>query len=294
MNRAEAYFLEIVRAGSLSKAAGKLYVSQPSLSKYIQRLEKQVGTPLFDRSTNPMQLNDAGQVYYEYLLDCLGARERMLSRMDQVNRLQSGTLHLGMPSFCAQCYLARVLPAFKKQYPGVRVELLEDSGERLERALLEQRIDAAVLHLPVTHRELSYTPLFEERVLLAVPGERGPAQVLTGDFDTFKDMPLILPQPEQKLGRYTAAFLADRDVVPNICMKTQNVTTMLSLAAQGMGGAFVPEGGLSSISQDILKRLDFYDLNSPPMTVALLQRRESSLPTYGEYLMELLNTNSKK
>ena len=103
MNGAEEYFLEIVRAGSLSKAAGKLYVSQPSLSKYIQRLEKQVGAPLFDRSTNPMRLNDAGRIYYEYLLECANARERMLGRMDQVNRLQIGTLHLGMPSVCAQC-----------------------------------------------------------------------------------------------------------------------------------------------------------------------------------------------
>lgn len=291
MNRAEEYFLEIVRAGSLSRAAGKLYVSQPSLTKYIQRLEKQVGTALFDRSTNPMRLNDAGQVYYEYLLDCAGARERMLGRMDQVNRLQRGTLHLGMPSFCAQCYLARALPSFSRRYPGVRVELLEDSGERLERALLEQRIDVAVLHLPVTHRELTYKPLFEERVLLAVPGNRGPGQVLEGDFDEFKELPFILPQPEQKLGRYTAAFFGEKEVVPKVCMKTQNVTTMLSLAAQGMGAAFVPEGGLSSISLDILKRLDFYDLSGPPMTVTMLQRRDSTLPTYGAYLMELLKGN---
>ena len=291
MNRAEEYFLQIVRAGSLSKAAAILYVSQPSLSKYIQRLEKQVGTPLFDRSTNPMRLNDAGQVYYEYLLECLSAKQRMLSKMDQVNQLQSGTLHLGMPSFCAQCYLARVLPEFRQRYPGVRVELLEDSGERLERALLDQRIDGAVLHLPVTNRELRYTPLFEERVLLAVPGSRGPDQVLTADFERFQDMPFILPQPEQKLGRYVAAFFAEREVMPHICMKTQNVTTMLSLAARGMGAAFVPEGGLRSISRDILDGLDFYDLNGAPMTVALVQRKDSQLPSYGMYLMSLLQNN---
>ena len=288
MNRAEEYFLEIVRSGSLSKAAGKLYVSQPSLTKYIQRLEKQVGTPLFDRSTNPMRLNDAGRVYYEYLLDCAAAKQRMLGKLDQVDRLQRGTLHLGMPSFCAQCYLARVLPSFQKQYPGVRVELLEASGEHLERALLEQRIDVAVLHLPVTHVELKHTPLFEERVLLAVPGDTGAKQVKSGDFAQFKELPFILPQPEQKLGRYAAAFFAQKDFTPQVCMKTQNVTTMLTLAASGMGAAFVPEGGLSSISQDILRRLDFYDLGGDPMTVAMLQRRESVLPAYGQRLIQLL------
>lgn len=291
MNRAEEYFMEIVRAGSLSKASGKLYVSQPSLTKYIQRLEKQVGTSLFDRSTNPMRLNDAGRAYYDYLLDCSKAKERMLGRLDQISSLQSGTLHLGMPSFCAQCYLSRALPVFKKQYPGVAVELLEDSGERLERALLEQRIDVAVLHLPVTNRELKHAPLFEERVLLAVPGGKGPDQVQTGDISDFKDMPFILPQPEQKLGRYTAAFLADRDVIPEVFMKTQNVTTMLSLAAQGMGVAFVPEGGLGSISRDILERLDFYDLSGPPMTVVMLQRRDSRLPGYAQFLMDLLGNS---
>ena len=193
-----------------------------------------------------------------------------------------------MPSFCAQCYLTRALPVFNKRYPGVRVELLEDSGERLEQALLDQRIDVAVLHLPVTNRELRYAPLFEERVLLAVPGSKGPDQVQQGRLEEYLNMPYILPQPEQKLGRYTAAFLADNDVVPDVFMKTQNVTTMLSLAAQGMGAAFVPEGGLRSISGEILQRLDFYDLNGPAMTVVQLRRRDSHLPAYVSYLMELL------
>lgn len=288
MNRAEEYFVEIVRAGSLTKAAGKLYISQPSLTKYIQRLEKQVGVRLFDRSTNPMRINDAGRVYYEYLLDCLSAKERMMGKLDQITKLESGTLHLGMPSFCAQCYLSRVLPAFKEEYPNVGIELLEASGERLELALMEQQIDVAVLHLPVTNRELKHTKLFEERVLLAVPGSSGPEQVMEGDIRDFADMSFILPQPEQKLGLYTQAFFVERDIRPTVAMKTQNVTTMLSLAAQGMGAAFVPEGGLSSISRDILGRLDFYDLGGAPMAVAMLQRRESSLPTYGQRLIQML------
>jgi len=288
MNRAEEIFMEIVRAGSLSKAADRLYVSQPSLSKYVQRLEKQVGTALFDRSTNPMRLNDAGQVYYEYLLACAEAHDRLQVRLEQICGLQRGTLYLGMPSFCAQCYLARVLPAYARRYPDVRVALLEDSGERLEQALLEQRIDAAVLHLPVTNRELRFTPLFDERVLLAVAGSRGPGWIQNGDLGKFRELPFILPLPEQKLGKYTAALFAQHGILPEICMKTRNVTTMLTLAARGMGAAFVPEGGLGSIAGDILNRLDFYDLGGPPMTVALVQRRNGVLPAYAQALIDLI------
>ena len=68
-NKTEYYFLEIVRAGNLNQAAATLFVSQPSLTKYIQRLESHLGTPLFDRSTSPMKLNEAGQLYLQHLME---------------------------------------------------------------------------------------------------------------------------------------------------------------------------------------------------------------------------------
>lgn len=289
MTQAEQYFLEIVRCGSLNRAAARLYVSQPSLSKCIQRLEKQLGLPLFDRSTSPMKLNDAGELYYRYLLEQEEREQKLRSRLDQIDRMERGTLRLGMPSFCAQCYLPGVLHAFHARYPQVRIQLMEASGEPLENALLEQQIDLAVLHLPITHPELQYQGLFFERVLLAVPGQGG--QVLEGDFDAFRNQSFILPLTEQKLGRFTSDFLASQDCKPQVFLHTQNVTTMLSLAAQGMGVAFVPESGLSAISPSILNRLCFYQLRqlqNKKMELAVLRRRSSQLPSYYDVFIQLL------
>lgn len=289
MTGAERYFLEIVRCGSLNRAAAQLFVSQPSLSKYIQRLEKQLGIALFDRSTSPMRLNDAGRLYYQHLLEQEEREQLLRSRLGQIEQMERGTLRLGMPSFCAQCYLPKVLQAFQSRYPAVNTELLEASGEQLENALLEQRIDLAVLHLPITHPELKHERLFSERVLLAVPGQGG--QILEGDFEAFRKMPFILPLAEQKLGRFTSDFFASQDHNPQVYLHTQNVTTMLSLAALGMGAVFVPEGGLSSISQSILDKLTFYhlrQLENKKMELAVLRRRSSQLPAYTETFIDLL------
>lgn len=289
MNQAEQYFLEIVRCGGLSKAAGKLYISQPSLTKYVQRLEKRIGTKLFDRSVSPMRLSDAGQLYYAHLLETEARERTLLAKLTQIANTERGTLRLGMPSFFGQCYLPELLERFRARYPHVEVELLEASGEQLERALLEQRIDLSLLHLPVTHPELCYETLFSERILLAVPSEEtAPFQVRETAPPALEELCFILPLSEQKLGKFTARLFAERDLRPQVFLHTQNVTTMLSLAARGMGAAFVPEGGLSSISRTILEKLRFYHLPGLEMTVAALYRKDGLLPPYGRYLIELL------
>ncbi len=273
MERAEEYFLEVVRCGGLSRAAEQLFISQPSMTKLIQRLEERVGAALFDRSVSPMILNDAGRLYYHYLLESRERERQMRQAMDQVVGMERGSLRLGMPSFCAQCYLPGVMERFCKRYPLVEVSLKEASGEELEQALLDRRIDLAVLHLPVTHGELEYEVLLSQRVLLALPcgGEGVP------DMGA---LTYILPRPEQKLGKCAHSILTGRGIRPKVLLRTQNVMTMLELVARGMGAAFVPEEGLNAISKELLDRVRLEPVPEGEMTLAALHRRGSVLPGY--------------
>ncbi len=274
MERAEEYFLEVVHSGGLSRAAERLFVSQPSMTKLIQRLEERVGTALFDRSVSPMVLNDAGRLYYRYLLENQ-ERERELHReLGQVAGMERGSLRLGMPSFCAQCYLPDVLERFYRAYPLVEVTLQEASGEELERALLDRRIDLAVLHLPVTHGELEHDVILSQRVLLALPKVEG------SDPPELGSLTYILPRTEQKLGKCAHAILTARGIRPRVLLRTQNVITMLELVARGMGAAFVPEEGLASISGTLLEQIRLLPLPDGQMTLAALRRRGAVLPGY--------------
>jgi len=271
LSKTDHYFLTIAETGNLNRAAQRLYVSQPSLSKYIQRLENQLGTPLFDRTVSPMQLNEAGRLYLDHLMAAMEAEQQLLDRMQELRGEIRGVLRLGIPPFCGQCYLPKVLPAFSRIYPQVSVELFEASGAAIEQALLSQKIDLAVLPHPITAEGLAYTPLFREEILLAArrdaddEAQSTPDRipVLPGGAAQFRGQPTILPHPDQKLGRIVSDYFSSLGYAPQVYTVTQNAATTLALAAAGMGVGFVPHAGLDTLSGEILSRLYFYRLSPP-------------------------------
>ena len=299
VNKTSRYFLTIAKEGNLNRAAEVLYVSQPSLSKYIQRLELQLGTPLFDRSVSPMVLNDAGRLYYQYLLDQAAREEQMMAQIEEIHNLERGTLRIGIPSYCGQCYLPWVLKKFFAQYPSVSLELFEGRGEQVELAVADQQIDLGIVHLPVSTSNLRYQELFSERVLLAVYCNKEnntqdineKVNILEGSINDFSSFPFIMPHPEQKLGQIVANLFCRTDFNPKVLVTSQNVSTMLSLVALGLGVGFIPAGGLSALPYNILKKITFYrlkELDHDEWKLVALQRKGYYLPKYTSYFIQLI------
>lgn len=298
LSKTDHYFLTIAESGSLNRAAQELYVSQPSLSKYIHRLETHLGTPLFDRTVSPMQLNEAGRLYLAHLKDAMDAEQRLMSQMQELRGEIRGVLRLGIPPFCGQCYLPKVLPAFSRAFPQVSVELYEASGANIEQALVNQKIDLAILPHPITADALAYTPLFRESVLLVSRRDEKNAPVSTPDHIViqagteahFRDQPTILPHPGQKLGRIVTDYFSGIDYAPKVYTVTQNAATTLALAAAGMGVGFVPHAGLDTISEDIIGKLSFYVLTPkiPDLQFVSVTRKNTVLNTFSAAFLDLL------
>lgn len=297
LNKTDLYFLTIAKTGNLNKAAMQLYVSQPSLSKYIQRLEARLGTPLFDHSVSPMQLNESGKLYLRYLLDAVEKEQELLTQIDEINQMIRGTLRLGIPSYCGQCYLPKILPKYQEEMPQVSVELHEDTGDKLEQALVNQEIDLAILHLPILNEHLTYEPVANERILLVTQrsledkgifGERG-ITVREGKISDFDGKALIMPQTDQKLGQIVNDFFCRIGYSPSIFTRTRNVATTLALAAVGMGAGFVPESGLDTISEEILKKLSFYSFEHElsAWQLAAVRRKNSVSSIFSQRFVEL-------
>ena len=165
------YFVAIVEAGSLTKAAEHLYVSQPSLSQYLKRLEASLGVELFDRSTSPLRLTYTGERYYQYVLQMMKLDENVRREFQDIKNQTSGRLRLGVALWRGACLLPDVFPTFHQQYPDIHIELTEGRSVQLEAALMNDKIDLAVMNLP---RTLDYSKLVseivcEERLLIAAP-----------------------------------------------------------------------------------------------------------------------------
>ena len=297
-SKTEEYFLTIVNAGSLQRAAEILFVSQPSLTKCIQRLETQLGTSLFDRSVSPMRLNDAGKLYYHHLLGLREKERILMDSLTQINHRESGTLRLGIPSYCEQCYLPEIMRQFIARYPLVNVELLEGPGETIEKALTNQTIDIGIIHFPVRNPDLVYESILSERILLAVPSPRNTG---SGTYETefrsasifqFGKQPFILPTMEQKLGFVVLRAMESAGFRPNVLLRTNNVMFMLSLCAKGVGACFVPESGLALQAPHILNNISCYriqELEKQDWKLVSVCRKDYICPGYTTFFLQLLH-----
>ena len=257
LTKTDEYFITIAKTGNLNRAASLLYVSQPSLTKYIQRLEERLGTELFDHSVTPLHLNDAGELYLHFLLDSQEREQNFFDKIGEIRQMERGTLHIGVPPYCGQCYLPKVLPTFSKRYPQVAVDLVEGTGGSLETALINQEIDLAIVHSPVNNPLLAYTDLITENILLVTKKRDSRTGIIESNIEKFSKENFILPYSDQKIGKIVDKFLSQKSFIPKIYMRTSSVETVILLASQGIGIGFIPDSGLQSLSHDIQKRYHF-------------------------------------
>ena len=295
LNKTDRYFLTIAETGNLNHAAQQLYVSQPSLSKYIQRLESHLGTPLFDRSTSPMKLNEAGQLYLQHLMEAAEKEQQLLDQMQELRGEIRGTLRLGIPNFFGQCYLPKLLTAFHKEYPNVSIDLFEGISVGIEQALANQKIDLAILSNSTSSVALSYQPLIRESILLVTKRNddiiSSPDHIIIqeGNESLFRSSPTIMPQNNQKLGKNVIDYFSRIRHRPHVYTSTQNAATSLALVAAGLGVGFIPQAGLHTIAESIIRDLSFYTLPNGPADLEFVTatRSDSVLSVFARRFITL-------
>ena len=284
------YFIAIVELGSLSKAAKHLYVAQPSLSQYLKKLEYTMGVELFNHSTSPLELTYAGERYYAYALQMRRLEESAKKELLDIENEISGKLRLGIAFWRGACLLPDIFPYFHTKFPHIKLELMEGRSQKMREALLQEKIDIAVMNLNsnMDMKDLTSTVIFEEKILLAVPTEHSLVQkMLTppqsshnlpqGTWELVKELPLLSTKAGQNLTTIIDFALQKNNIEPNVLLETANLTTAINLVARGMGCAFVPEEGATVCSHPGL--VTYVEIDEPALiwSVAVVQRKNSYL-----------------
>lgn len=270
------YFLTVAREGSVSKAAERLYLSQPYLSQCIGRLEKDLGAKLFDRSHSPLTLTEAGKLYQTYLEGVGNLAGRFASQLDEIKSGRSRILNVGMSLWRGSVVLPEILPAYMASHPGMRVVLHEHHSDRLQELLLEEKIDFALMNIPQHLDDLVYETVIHERMLLAVNREnpliRGlktsvkrPAPI---DLSLFKGERFILLPGDQVMGQAQENLFARMGLEGVESLYRTSTTTAVNLVSAGFGVTFLPEGGSRQVSH--VDHLAFFTVGAPPFSVPLL------------------------
>ena len=158
--------LTVLKEGSITAAAKKLYISQPSLSQMIKLVENTLGTPIFNRTTDPITLTYAGEKYIEAAKKILIINANLIKEIDEINHEEHGTIKLGIPVQRAMQVMPYVLPRFHARYPHVKLDVRESGSANTEAAVLDGTVDLACLTTYPKHEELNYILIEEEELVL--------------------------------------------------------------------------------------------------------------------------------
>lgn len=163
------YVYEVYKERSFTKAAQNLYISQPSLSARIKKIEEIIGEPLFDRSTTPLQLTEVGKVYIEAAEEIPQIEQRVENYINDLAGLKTGNLAVGASTLFAAYVVPSLITQFNQKFPDVHIQLIEGNTAELEEMLGSNALDFVIDNYHYDSILYNKELYCEENILLAVP-----------------------------------------------------------------------------------------------------------------------------
>jgi LysR family transcriptional regulator, hydrogen peroxide-inducible genes activator len=232
------YFLRIAETKSFTRAAELLFVSQPALSRSVQKLEEELGVPLFVRKSRVVELSDSGskfKIRAEQILTLVDDTKAQLTDDGKTGRVRIGAIPTVAPYF-----LPTFLKTFAKNFTEAIAEVYEDTTKNLLHQLTQGEIDFAVMALPVNEKHMEVESLFEEELLLALPRHHelcDKAQIRLKDLE---QIPFVMLDEPHCLSTTILSFCRNRSLQPVIVGRTNQLSTVQELVSLNHGISMVP------------------------------------------------------
>lgn len=236
------YFVTVAEERHFGRAAERLHIAQPPLSQQIQKLERQLGAELIDRSRRPIELTDAGNALFEEARLALTHAERAFAAARRAAAGHLGHLHIGALQAAVDGVLSYIMRAHRRLYPDVKLELTELGTAEQVAQLVEHRLDIGFLRGPVDEPSLSIQTLVDDPLAAVVCADDELATHERIDPAQLKDQPIILWTRAAAATTYADVVELFRlhDIEPPIVDEVPRIQTILALVASGAGTALLP------------------------------------------------------
>ena len=255
------YFVEVVRQQSFTRAAEKLFVTQPTISKMLKNLEDELNCTLLIRDGRKLLLTDTGRVVFERGLAILGEFRQLEAELSDINHLHKGLLRLGIPPMVGMM-MAGPISLFRQRYPGVELKISEFGGLTVQQAVMNGDLDVAMTVLPVEEESgLSTLPLFSHPLCVLVPRSGEWLSVETLDPEQLADHPLLIYNEDFALNRQLMQLFNERNIKPRIAVRSGQWDFLAAMVQAGVGVAILPE--------PVCQRLDKHTLRWLPLNSTL-------------------------
>ncbi len=272
------YILAVAQYKNFSVAAEKCFVTQPTLSMQVQRLEEELDVLIFDRSKKPVRVTEVGEKILKQAESIVNESERIKSIIAQHKGFIGGRFHLGIIPTIAPTLLPMFLNNFTKKYPKIELHVEEMTTRECVRELGEGNLDVAIVATPLGEKNLIERPLYDEPFVAYIPNDRyhlkEKQKIKVSDLNP-KDM-LMLQDGH-----------CFRDSVLNICqelnshekskhpslpveIKSGSFETLIRLSNEGMGMTLLPYLHTLNLGENEQKNLHYFEEPSPAREISLL------------------------
>ncbi len=292
-----SYVLAIARYGNITKAAESLYLTQPTLSKFLKSLEAELGMPLFRRLGNKFIPTYAGQRYMERAREILELKKDLDQEMGDIVKNNQGLLNIGFPTMRVTYMLPCTLPVFHSLYPNVRINVHEANSSELVKMLLDGSIDLAFFNYVESDPNLDYTVMSHEEVVLVMSNQNefvNMGKKVKGckyphmDLHLLKDQGFILQNRTQRTRLVVNNLFRQQGFEPNIILETTNIQAEAELAMRNYGMTFITETHLKHIPDH--SKLSLFSVGDPKTTVNFVAayRKNSYIPYHAQEYMKIV------
>lgn len=286
------YIIAISEEGNFTRAANKLYISQPSLSQIIKNEEKRLGLEIFDRRQSPIILTNAGQEYVLWARQAVSLLENMERRLNDFSTEESFTLKIGILPECSSFILPDALKTFRENNPKGFVQILELSSNELKLSLENSEMDFIV---GLTHPDsfnYSSIPLYDERIVLAITSDYAPPELNVHDIDLvdFSEAPFVMMEEDQFLYNITHELCKRAGFVPKAVVECYNLETAMHMVKAGVGVSLVPD-----LMTNIVGGLNYYNIKgiTPESQISIVYKKDQHLTKEGKELIALIKKNAE-
>ena len=289
------YVVTVYEEGSLTKAAKKLFLTQPSLSKYIINLEDSYEMRIFDRSTVPWSLTDFGVEYIKVARETLCLSRHLEQKVQDIRDFKSGKLSVGIPVTRAAHLLPELLPVFQERYPNIKITIIEESSSVLEELLLRGTLDLLIFYQDDVNPLLNYQLIYKEKLyLVTAPGYISGAHPGQLFYDivyncSLEEKNFILLHEKQRTRKIAERIFADYKIKPQIQVVSRQLEVVAKLCINGMGITFVTETLRNGFQDNILyQNADYYPLDQQyDIPIVAATRKDSYVAKIGQCFIDL-------
>lgn len=291
------YVLTLAHEGSFSKAADTLNITQPSLSQYIKKIEREIGLELFDRTNGDVRITDAGHVYIEAGKKILDIEHQMENSFSDLASYKTGSLIIGAAPYRAASMMPVIASKFQSLHPGMHLIIREGTTAELVEGMEHGEYDLALTLLPIDDRLFRWEKVVEEELILAVPASypsfptteikdrKHPAV----DAEVFNNQSLVMLTDTQFMQKLLENLVLGHHLSVYPAAIVKSLEAQIEFVKAGVGMALMPSGIERFCSG---ASVTFYSFTAPlpKREVVVMWRKDQKLSKTAEELRKVIHS----